>query len=96
MCEPMHSITQYPDQDDDGNPTGSRVEAMLGRPNVVVKFFKKLGSFFHLSRMGAGHSESVGQAIGGSSRYLPIAKVRGGIVLYTMISSTEITMATKK
>ena len=57
MCEPSHSITQYPDDDQGGGqgPTITRLQMGLKK---VGKALKKIGKFFHLSRMGTGHSES--------------------------------------
>lgn len=52
MCEPCHSINQYPD-DPDINP---RVQTAFEK---VAGAFKKIGSWFHFSKMGMGHSESI-------------------------------------
>lgn len=57
MCEPTHSIVQYPDQDpDSGTPTGSKIEAVVGG---FRDWFKKISSWFHLSVLGSGHSQAI-------------------------------------
>jgi hypothetical protein len=60
MCEPNHSIVQYPDEDDRG-PTATRIEAL---PEVKEGWFKEklkqILRWFHLSRPGFGHSEAIG------------------------------------
>lgn len=72
MCEPTHSICQFPDQDDNGNPTGGLIDAAISsggkdtmtqstRAGQVWEWTKKrFGNWFHFSKMGFGHSESVG------------------------------------
>lgn len=61
MCEPAHSIVQFdpPDDDNDdqnsGTPTG-RLGMFVGN---IGKWFKKIGGMFHVSMMGAGHSETL-------------------------------------
>jgi len=64
MCEPHHSIVQFPPQDDD-NPysdlPGGRLGMVLGK---VARVGKKVRGWFHLSRMGAGHSEATQQIFG--------------------------------
>lgn len=47
MCEPYHSISQFRDDDND------RLGCTLG---PIAKLLKKLGGFWHLSKMGKGHS----------------------------------------
>jgi len=65
MCEPNHSIVQYPDKDDDNNPTGPRIDALA--PPVGTdggywtKLKKKVDSWFHFSYLGLGHSETIGR-----------------------------------
>jgi hypothetical protein len=64
LCEPTHSIVQFPDQDDNQNPTGPLVEAipLETKDGGMWQWLrKKIGSWFHFSRLGFGHSESVGQ-----------------------------------
>jgi len=60
MCEPYHSIVQYPDDYDDSDlPFGgnmdkeSRLKAALGK---TFEWARKFGKWFHLSKFGAGHS----------------------------------------
>lgn len=98
MCEPFHSVTQWPTQDQDGNPTESRVEQLVQNPKAPEKtslwpggavletrtiletatktvwdWFKKIGSWLHLSVMGKGHSESAEHRIPLAARaYLPL------------------------
>lgn len=65
MCEPFHSIVQYPDQDNDGNPTSGKIDVI---PGMMAKWTKKIASWFHLSKMGFGHSETVALTPLGRSR----------------------------
>lgn len=58
MCEPMHSIVQFPDQDDDGNPTGGKIDA-IPQSGLWSWGKKKIASWFHFSKMGFGHSEAM-------------------------------------
>ena len=70
MCEPAHSIVQYPERpsDDDerfgGNvPMDSLLKSGLGK---AMSWGKKIGSWFHFSKLGSGHSEAIelsGQAL---------------------------------
>lgn len=71
MCEPYHSITQFPPHDDKGDPTRDRVVALSRNEGFVQKWFKKIKGWFHLSKMGAGHSESVGRIHHSQRLYLP-------------------------
>lgn len=64
MCEPNHSIVQYPtgdDDDDRGTPTASseRIEAAVSK-NRLASWGKKIREFFHFSTFGAGHSGATG------------------------------------
>jgi hypothetical protein len=52
MCEPCHSINQFPD-DPDLNP---RVQTAFEK---VAGWAKKVGSWFHFSKMGMGHSGAI-------------------------------------
>ncbi len=64
MCEPLHSIVQFDDKDDHDSQDGSgspRSNLMLAK---IGKWGKRIKNFFHISRMGSGHSEAM-QAIGG-------------------------------
>lgn len=58
MCEPNHSIVQFPNEDDWGTPTESRLGAAVD--NGVLGWCKKIGRWLHLSKMGKGHSEALG------------------------------------
>lgn len=55
MCEPTHSIVQYPPDDDQGNPTEGRLAKGLKKLMGIVK---KIGGWFHLSKFGYGHHEA--------------------------------------
>jgi hypothetical protein len=61
MCEPNHSITQFPPEDPKGPPGGNEVTEQRLRFGLkgLWDYLKKIGGFFHLSRMGSGHSESI-------------------------------------
>jgi hypothetical protein len=56
MCEPKHSIVQYPDDDGDdqssGTPTAVRISGW-------GEWLRKIGQWLHLSKMGKGHSEAI-------------------------------------
>ena len=70
MCEPAHSILQYPDTFDDGSGMATKPFA----PSALQKFFdwgKKIGSFFHFSKMGEGHSEAQKIIIGQTWHEVP-------------------------
>ncbi len=55
MCEPSHSVVQFPDHNDDGDFQGTKVESLLGK---VTRWTQKILSFTHLSRYACGHSEN--------------------------------------
>lgn len=63
MCEPKHSIVQYPDDHDDDASGQSYVKSIL---QGLGQWGKRIGNWFHLSKMGKGHSEAVGQVSKGS------------------------------
>lgn len=74
MCEPCHSVVQYPrDYDDSDLPFGgnmdkeSRLKAALGK---AFGWTKKIGKWFHFSRFGSGHSGATMER-GRQSLYLP-------------------------
>jgi len=56
MCEPHHSITQFPPDDQGGEITESRLQWGL---RGIYDWIKKIGRFFHISKLGSGHSESL-------------------------------------
>lgn len=57
MCEPSHSINQYPTDDpESGAPNESRLRIGLQK---VGDWLKRVGRFFHISCLGSGHSESI-------------------------------------
>lgn len=74
MCEPAHSIVQYPDDFDSDLPTGkgdgkeSTLKAVLGKG---FDWTKKIGKWFHLSKFGAGHHENTGSLNYRSRIYMP-------------------------
>lgn len=72
MCEPNHSIVQYPDQDDRGNPTSTMIDAI---PSNGDGFFtwakKKIKSWFHFSKLGKGHSEAMSTLSAWARQRLP-------------------------
>ncbi len=81
MCEPAHSVVQYPhDFDDKDLPFGgqmdkeSRLKSALGK---ACKWTKKIGKWLHLSRFGAGHSKAT-LVDGRQSLYLPQATLYEG------------------
>jgi hypothetical protein len=55
MCEPHHSIVQYPIDDGDNDNT-TRLQWGLGK---IFDWGKKIGSWFHFSKLGSGHTESI-------------------------------------
>jgi hypothetical protein len=75
MCEPTHSIVQYPLNFDDSNlPFGDniskadRLKAALGK---AVSWGKKLGDWLHFSRLGSGHDGALGMVHGRRLHHLP-------------------------
>ena len=69
MCEPSHSIVQFPDEDDRG-PTGGLIDA-LPQEGFWERMKKRIGNWFHLSKMGRGHSETLGHLTLPGRRLLP-------------------------
>jgi len=74
MCEPAHSIVQYPTNFDDSDlpfggqmDTESRVKILLGK---VGTWATKIGKWFHVSKLGSGHSAALGMGYK-ELRYLP-------------------------
>ena len=81
MCEPAHSIVQYPEDFDDTNlPFGDnvskqgRISALLAK---VGDWSTKIGKFFHISKMGSGHSAAVGLGYN-DLKYLPEPRLYEG------------------
>ncbi|MFA5766870.1 MAG: hypothetical protein WC919_03025 [Candidatus Paceibacterota bacterium] len=68
MCEPKHSIIQYPDDDGDdqssGTPTAVRISGW-------GEWLRKIGQWLHLSKMGKGHSEAIKTTSLEAELYLP-------------------------
>jgi len=66
MCEPSHSIIQYNDPnspEDDDDFTGSAQAGSFTIGNLtsgLTKWAKKIKKWMHLSQMGNGHSETIG------------------------------------
>lgn len=68
MCEPNHSIVQYPGDRGDGSPT----EILLG-PSIkdkILEVGKKILGWLHFSKLGTGHSEAIRQ-LGRLSSLIP-------------------------
>ncbi len=60
MCEPLHSIVQFPDQDDHDNPTGPMIDTIPPNGDPLWSKMKaKIKNWFMFSRLGFGHSESM-------------------------------------
>jgi hypothetical protein len=60
LCEPHHSINQYPSDDSDeptgiGAPNESRLRVGLQK---LGDWLRRIGGYFHLSKLGSGHTES--------------------------------------
>lgn len=74
MCEPYHSVVQYPsDFDDSDLPFGGNMDKKARLQSALGKAFswtKKIGNWFHFSRFGAGHSGATMETAR-SSLYLP-------------------------
>lgn len=75
MCEPAHSIVQYPAHDnDDDSPfggqmdMGQKLKASLGEQ--VVQWGRRIKNWFHFSKLGSGHTDSI-ELSGKSSLILP-------------------------
>lgn len=71
MCEPNHSIVQFPDKNDDDKPSGPAVDALASREGYWDRIKRKIKQWFHLSRMGRGHSETLEGLSPLARRYLP-------------------------
>lgn len=56
MCEPAHSIVQYPDGDDDDRSTGTPLEQRIAGWG---DWLRRIGRWLHLSKMGKGHTEAI-------------------------------------
>ena len=56
MCEPKHSIVQYPDNNDDDQSSGMPTEQRI---SGWGEWLRKIGRWLHLSKMGNGHSEAI-------------------------------------
>lgn len=54
MCEPHHSIVQFPTDDD--SPSAQGGLSTLGK---VMDWGKKVWEYFHFSKLGSGHTESM-------------------------------------
>lgn len=71
MCEPSHSIIQYdpPERDDDDNDGGMSAQAgQYVRDGLLVglgQWAKKIKGWMHLSMLGKGHSETIGERSNG-------------------------------
>lgn len=57
MCEPNHSIVQYPEDRGDSGPTMPFLEPSIGRR--VLEIGRRIWKWLHFSKLGSGHSESV-------------------------------------
>jgi hypothetical protein len=68
MCEPCHSIVQYPDHDDDDRSSGTPTEQRISK---LGKWLRKFGQWLHLSKMGNGHSEAVAKTSLQTELFLP-------------------------
>jgi hypothetical protein len=69
MCEPCHSIVQYPDHDDDDRSSGVPTEQRISK---LGKWLRKFGQWLHLSKMGNGHSEAVAKTSLQTELFLPV------------------------
>ena len=74
MCEPCHSVVQYPDDFDDSDlPFGGQMDKETRLKSALGKAFgwtRKIGKWFHFSRFGAGHSRATMED-SRSTLYLP-------------------------
>lgn len=74
MCEPSHSIIQYNDPndppDDDNNMSSQAGAFKIGQlTKGLGKWTKKIRQWMHLSMMGRGHSETIGERSGMAHSY---------------------------
>lgn len=69
MCEPTHSIVQWNDPNDPDDDVGG-LSAQAGQypkrmlTGKLVKWARKIGKWMHMSRLGRGHSEAIGERSG--------------------------------
>lgn len=74
MCEPHHSIVQYPQNRDDdfsgggGAPTEDLLKPSIGKG--ILDWFKRIKEWLHFSKLGTGHSEAL-RKIGTFSSLIP-------------------------
>jgi len=68
MCEPCHSIVQYPDHDDDDRSSGTPTEQRISK---LGQWLRKFGQWLHLSKMGNGHSEAVAKTSLQAELFIP-------------------------
>ena len=57
MCEPHHSIIQFPPEDLGGPPAAGQTISILGR---ILDFGKRIRGWYNFSKMGKGHTEGAG------------------------------------
>jgi hypothetical protein len=69
MCEPCHSIVQYPDHDDDDRSSGTPTEQRISK---LGHWLRKFGQWLHLSKMGNGHGEAVAKTSLQTELFLPM------------------------
>lgn len=74
MCEPCHSIVQYPDHDDDDRSSGTPTEQRVSKMKLG-EWLRKIGQWLHLSKMGEGHTEAVQKMSHQSELFLPAAQL---------------------
>jgi hypothetical protein len=68
MCEPCHSIVQYPDHDGDDRSSGTPTEQRISK---LGQWLRKFGQWLHLSKMGNGHSEAVAKTSFQTELFIP-------------------------
>jgi len=78
MCEPAHSIVQYPTDFDDHNLPGGQMDSESRLKLALGKFWntgKRIKNWFHYSKLGAGHHSIFEN--GRKTLYLPKPTVHG-------------------
>lgn len=59
MCEPYHSIIQHQERNDDDPKGGGITPSNAWGLGKILDWGKKIKDWFHFSRLGSGHSESL-------------------------------------
>lgn len=68
MCEPSHSIVQYPEDRGDGNPTEPLLESSVRKK--ILELGKRFWKWLHFSKLGTGHWQAI-RTLGSYTSFIP-------------------------